>query len=160
MSVLTGLQRRVPSDADYGSSSGRLFVSPVSGAIAGWLGVLLVSALANPDIKILGPVLQRRLDRDRQERPRTSRGSRPHSWFSERLLDPHLRAEAESAITSGAAADVDDDRLGAGRVRRLAQVDAALMRMKRPITGISKSDSARAIASSACGKWCAPSNAT
>lgn len=45
LSRLGRLMRRKPSATDYGASSASLILAPVSGAIAGWIGVLLLSVL-------------------------------------------------------------------------------------------------------------------
>lgn len=43
---------------DYGASWGPLVLSPVAGALAGWLGVLVIGALSDGGLSILAPSLK------------------------------------------------------------------------------------------------------
>jgi hypothetical protein len=53
VSRLSSIRSRTPMDTDYGASTGRLLVSPIAGALSGWLGVLVVSQLSGPPFNIL-----------------------------------------------------------------------------------------------------------
>jgi hypothetical protein len=53
VSRLGRVQSGVPKEDDYGVSSGSLYLSLPAGAIAGWVGVLAVNALALPGIHVL-----------------------------------------------------------------------------------------------------------
>jgi hypothetical protein len=53
ISRLGRVQSGVPKEDDYGVSSGTLYLSLPAGAIAGWVGVLVVNALALPSIRVL-----------------------------------------------------------------------------------------------------------
>ncbi len=81
-------------DNDYGASAGRLFVSPVAGAIAGWTGVLVVTSLANPHVHLVGATF-----RGLWHTPVTILAATVAVvfGFSERLLNRML-AKAEQAI--------------------------------------------------------------
>lgn len=46
-----------PLPNDYGASWGPLVLSPVAGALAGWLGVLVIGALSDGGLSILSPSL-------------------------------------------------------------------------------------------------------
>jgi hypothetical protein len=58
VSRLGRLLHRKPADTDYGASSGSIFLSPVAGAIAGWLGVALAAALSSASIHVLSDTFQ------------------------------------------------------------------------------------------------------
>lgn len=47
-----------PLPNDYGASWGPLVLSPVAGALAGWLGVLLIGAFADGGLEIFAPGLE------------------------------------------------------------------------------------------------------
>lgn len=53
MSRLMRLLKEQPTPTDYGANWSSLVLSPVSGALAGWVGVALVSALASPPLSFL-----------------------------------------------------------------------------------------------------------
>jgi beta-lactamase superfamily II metal-dependent hydrolase len=54
ISRLTRVLRRQPKASDYGASWSTLILSPAAGALAGWVGVLVASALAGDPFKVLG----------------------------------------------------------------------------------------------------------
>jgi hypothetical protein len=54
ISRLGRVQRDAPKEDDYGVSSGSLYLSLVAGAIGGWVGVLVVNALASRNVNVLG----------------------------------------------------------------------------------------------------------
>jgi len=54
VSRLTRVLRQKPSASDYGASWSTLILSPAAGALAGWIGVFLVSVLAGNPFNVLG----------------------------------------------------------------------------------------------------------
>lgn len=99
VSRLGRLLRRKPSEYDYGASSGALYLSPVAGAVAGWLGVLVVSALADSSLHILGSAFTGVWDRPDSQLPFAIAVA---FGFSERLLNRVLH-EVEQAVVPSAA---------------------------------------------------------
>lgn len=57
LSRLARVLRGRPLPNDYGASWGTLMLSPVAGALAGWLGVLFIGALADGGLDIFAPGL-------------------------------------------------------------------------------------------------------
>ncbi len=57
LSRLARVLRARPLPNDYGASWGPLVLSPVAGALAGWLGVLLIGAFADGGLDIFAPEL-------------------------------------------------------------------------------------------------------
>jgi hypothetical protein len=53
MSRLTRVLSRRPRANDYGASWSTLILAPISGGLAGWLGVMLTEALADPSFGVL-----------------------------------------------------------------------------------------------------------
>ena len=53
MSRLTRIVRERPSSNDYGATWSTLILSPVSGALAGWIGVALVAALGSDPVSFI-----------------------------------------------------------------------------------------------------------
>lgn len=53
VSRLSRVIRRRPSPSDYGAEWSTLLLTPALGAVAGWVGVLLVVALAEPPFNVL-----------------------------------------------------------------------------------------------------------
>jgi hypothetical protein len=53
MSRLTRIVRERPSTNDYGATWSTLILSPVSGALAGWIGVALVAALGSDPVSFI-----------------------------------------------------------------------------------------------------------
>jgi hypothetical protein len=99
------LQRReVPSD--YGLSWSVLFLSPVTGALSGWAGLLLLQAMQKLNVIDLAGVLPPKLD---LTAPTTAvLGVAIVFGISERLLDRLVRqAEDEIAVTPKSAPPAD-----------------------------------------------------
>jgi len=57
ISRLTRVLRRRPSAADYGAEWSPLILSPAGGALFGWIGVALATALATDPFNVLGDAL-------------------------------------------------------------------------------------------------------
>lgn len=56
-SRLTRILRRRPEPTDYGVSWGPLMLGPVAGALAGWIGILVLAALASAGVSPLSATL-------------------------------------------------------------------------------------------------------
>jgi hypothetical protein len=97
VSRLGRLLRRKPSEYDYGASSGALYLSPVAGAIAGWLGVLLVSALADSNVNVLGSAFSGIWDNPGL----LAFAVATVSGFSERVLNRVLQEAGETISATG-----------------------------------------------------------
>jgi hypothetical protein len=54
VSRLTRVLRRRPKADDYGASWSTLIISPIGGALVGWVAVAIVAALANKPFEVLG----------------------------------------------------------------------------------------------------------
>ena len=52
ISRLTQVLRRMPSASDYGAAWSTIIMSPPAGALAGWLGVMIVATLANDPFNV------------------------------------------------------------------------------------------------------------
>ncbi len=109
VSRLGRLLRRKPSEYDYGVSSGALYLSPIAGAIAGWLGVLLVSALADSSVNVLGSAFSGIWNSPGL----LAFGVATVSGFSERVLNRVLQ-EAVPAITAAGGGSASGDRTALG----------------------------------------------
>ena len=90
-------------------SSGALYLSPIAGAIAGWLGVLLVSALADSSVNVLGSAFSGIWNSPGL----LAFGVATVSGFSERVLNRVLQ-EAVPAITAAGGGSASGDRTALG----------------------------------------------
>lgn len=89
-----------PLPNDYGASWGPLVLSPVAGALAGWLGVLVLGALSDGGLSILAPSLKVswRFDPGGQEL-----GLAFLFGFSERLFTSTVTSTTEKLLPSSEA---------------------------------------------------------
>lgn len=124
ISRMTRLLTRRPSSYDYGASWSSLLLSPVVGALAGWIGVVIITGLADEPVTVF------------DTRVATMSWSDPGSplalsiavlfGFSERLLNRVLtRAEEGFAGTLGKerSRGREDGRRGAGPSRHRERDD-------------------------------------
>lgn len=84
MSRLTRVVRAKAVPSDYGASWTTLFLSPVSGAVAAWSGILLISILASEEFNLLGGFF---LDIWQEPAAPTTLGIAFILGFSERYFD-------------------------------------------------------------------------
>lgn len=56
-SRITRVLKKQPKPTDYGASWSTLMLSPIAGALAGWLGLLIVGALADKPLAVLSETL-------------------------------------------------------------------------------------------------------
>jgi hypothetical protein len=82
-------RREVPSD--YGLSWSVLLVSPVTGALSGWAGLLLLQALQKLDVIDLAGLLRRTSTSPRRRGPRTRSRSRRRTPRAPRPRPPSRR---------------------------------------------------------------------
>ena len=101
ISRLARVQSRTPSD-DYGVSSGALYLSIVAGAIAGWVGVLVVNALALPSIHVLSGSFRGIWDNPTHILPSAIAVA---FGFSERLLNKVLRQAGDTVSATSTTSE-------------------------------------------------------
>jgi len=98
LSRLNQQVRRAKVSTDYGASWSMLFLSPVAGALSGWLGVLLIH-MATVDVELLGKVFQI-VHWDAACQPGTM-GAAFLLGFSERLFDTLVKKLEDSIDKKG-----------------------------------------------------------
>jgi len=105
ISRLTRVLRRRPKASDYGAEWSTLLVAPGAGALSGWVGVALVTALANDPFNVLSDTLAKPWD----DPTSTLALALAFAFgFSERLFDRLLSA-AEGQVAGALPAEHKDE---------------------------------------------------
>ena len=105
MSRLTRVLRRKPSASDYGAEWSTLILSPVFGALAGWLGVAVAVTLASEPFNVLGTLFASLWSNTGALLGLTLALA---LGFSERLFE-RLLGVAEKQIATGMPSEPEDD---------------------------------------------------